>query len=287
MNSNDEIVKAEEIPKSEITQYSPASFIEMAIKNNAGVDALEKLMTLQERWEKNRASKLYLEAMTKFQSECPPIPKTKKVAFKEVKYRFAPLDVIATTIQPSLRDAGLSYRWEFAEEEGKITCYCVVSHIAGHSEKSRMSADKDMSGAKNDIQSIGSARTYLQRYTLISALGLTTTDEDMDGVSNDMKNEFLERIKSYDVNTHIVMKANSITVGEDFRAFLDDIPPEEDIQKFKEILSRLSVEPERQEAIRNKLWEDFQKLHKGVSKQWLEQVSKSKIIKQQKEGSNE
>lgn len=286
MNSN-EITKTEEIPKTQVVQYSPAAFIAKAIESNAGIEQLEKLMALQERWEKNMAYKSYLEAMTKFQSMCPPIPKNKKVKYKEVSYRFSSLDMMATTIQPALKECGLSYRWEYAEEEGQIACYCIVSHVDGHSEKSRMSAGKDMSGAKNDIQSIGSTRTYLERYTLKSALGLTTTDEDMDGVSGDMKQEFLERIKLYDMTDHIAMKANSITVGEDYRIFLDDIPPEEDVVKFKEMLSRLNVEPERVEAVRAKLWDDFQKLHKGVSKQWLEQTSKAKIFNKQKEGSNE
>ena len=38
----------------------------------------------------------------------------------------------------------------------------------------------DTSGKKNEIQSRGSTITYLQRYTLIGALGLTTADEDID-----------------------------------------------------------------------------------------------------------
>jgi hypothetical protein len=44
-----------------------------------------------------------------------------------------------------------------------------------------MEAGKDMSGGKNDIQQIGSTQTYLQRYTLIGGLGLSTADEDNDG----------------------------------------------------------------------------------------------------------
>jgi len=44
-----------------------------------------------------------------------------------------------------------------------------------------MSAKKDSSGNKNEIQARGSAITYLQRYTLIAALGISTADEDNDG----------------------------------------------------------------------------------------------------------
>ena len=44
-----------------------------------------------------------------------------------------------------------------------------------------MSAGKDDSGQKNQIQQTASTHTYLQRYTLIGALGLSSADEDIDG----------------------------------------------------------------------------------------------------------
>lgn len=279
MSSSDEIVKTEVIPKAEIVQYSPANFIEMAIKSNAGIEQLERLMTLQERWEKNQAYKAYLEAMTKFQSICPPIPKNKKVKYKEVSYRFSSLDMMASTIQPALKECGLSYRWEYTEEEHKIVCYCIVSHINGHSEKSRMSADKDTSGSKNDIQAIGSARTYLERYTLKAALGLTTTDEDLDGVTTDQKSLFTDYIKLWEFSEHLQMKANSITIGEDFAKFMSDLPTAEQIEMFKTTLTKLNAEGEKLTQLKLKLWGEFQKQYKDTASKWLEQLNNSSIIR--------
>lgn len=279
MSSSDEIVKTEVIPKAEIVQYSPANFIEMAIKSNAGIEQLERLMTLQERWEKNQAYKAYLEAMTKFQSICPPIPKNKKVKYKEVSYKFSTLDMMASTIQPALKECGLSYRWEYGEEEHKIVCYCIVSHINGHSEKSRMSADKDTSGSKNDIQAIGSARTYLERYTLKAALGLTTTDEDLDGVTTDQKSLFNDYIKLWEFSEHLQMKANSITIGEDFAKFMSDLPTAEQIEIFKTALTKLNVEGEKLTQLKLKLWGEFQKQYKDTASKWLEQLNNSSIIR--------
>lgn len=43
-----------------------------------------------------------------------------------------------------------------------------------------MTSYPDNSGSKNLIQQNASATTYLMRYTLIMALGLTTADEDID-----------------------------------------------------------------------------------------------------------
>ena len=61
----------------------------------------------------------------------------------------------------------------------RVTCF--ISHRDGHTEQTSMEAGKDDSGAKNNIQQKGSTQTYLQRYTLIGALGLSTAEGDNDG----------------------------------------------------------------------------------------------------------
>ena len=55
---------------------------------------------------------------------------------------------------------------------------CIVSHQDGHTEETTLSAPADTSGAKNAHQAIGSAVTYLQRYTLKLALGLAAAKDD-------------------------------------------------------------------------------------------------------------
>jgi len=51
----------------------------------------------------------------------------------------------------------------------------------GHSESVTLQSATDDSGKKNNIQALGSAITYLQRYTLLSITGLATEDQDDDG----------------------------------------------------------------------------------------------------------
>lgn len=160
---------------------TPSALLQLAVQQNLDIDKLEKLMQLQERWEAGKARKEFLTAISKFQAQCPPLEKTKKVAFGNTKYSYAPLGEIAATIKESMSGNGLSHRWEMEDATDKIVCTCIISHIAGHSEKTTMSALKDVSGGKNEIQQRGSSITYLQRYTLIAALGISTADEDVDG----------------------------------------------------------------------------------------------------------
>ena len=68
-----------------------------------------------------------------------------------------------------------------------VSVTCIIAHRDGHSEENTLSAGRDDSGKKNSIQSIGSTITYLQRYTLKSALGLAASADD-DGRSSEDEN---------------------------------------------------------------------------------------------------
>lgn len=163
------------------SEQTPQSLLTLAIEKGADVAQLEKLMDLQERWEKNQSRKSFLTSFGSFQGEVPKIEKKKQVAFGNTKYKYAEIAEIAETIKEALTRNGFSYRWEIEETDGAIKCTCIISHTDGHSERTSMTASKDTSGNKNDIQARGSTITYLQRYSLIGALGLTTAQEDVDG----------------------------------------------------------------------------------------------------------
>lgn len=169
------LAKNEKTPVAQIA--TPATLLQTAVEQGADLDKLEKLMDLQSRWNAEQARKSYYEAFTQFQSIVPTLKKTKKGH----NYMYAPLSDIAEQIKTPLKECGLSFRFEQTQtEQGQIQITCIVSHIDGHTERNTMSGGADTSGSKNSIQSIGSAVSYLQRYTLIGALGITTADEDID-----------------------------------------------------------------------------------------------------------
>lgn len=164
---------------------TPSDLLAMAIDKGMNVEALEKLMALQERWEANQARKAFFEALGKFQNIVPELLKSKGVAYDKTKpptYYHATLSDIDRQIKPGLEECGLSKRFEISDTKEEIRVTCIITHIGGHSESSTMMSYPDDSGGKNKIQSRGSTVTYLQRYTLIAALGLTTADMDIDGM---------------------------------------------------------------------------------------------------------
>jgi hypothetical protein len=164
---------------------TPLTLLEQAIEKGMDLAQLEKLMDMQERWEKKQAEKAFRDAFANFQSIVPVIKKNKINKINSQKgaysYKSADLGEIAKSIKGALKETGLSYRWEFEDKGTKLKVTCYISHRDGHTEATEMEAGMDNSGAKNDIQQKGSTNTYLQRYTLIGALGLSTADEDNDG----------------------------------------------------------------------------------------------------------
>lgn len=164
---------------------TPMAMVQQAVASGAGIDVLTKLMDLQERWEAGQARKAFDAAVASAKGEIGPIGKDRVVDFTSQKgrtnYRHESFGNIARIVNPVLDRHGLSYRYRATQEGGRVTVTCVLAHRDGYSEETTLAAGNDTSGNKNDIQAIGSATTYLQRYTLKLALGLATTDQEDDG----------------------------------------------------------------------------------------------------------
>lgn len=162
---------------------SPHNLIALAIEKGLDTTALKELMDLKERFEANEARKLFFRAFTSFQAQCPDLRKTKAVSFgsNAPSFHYAPLSDITRQIAKTLKENELSYRWEIKDDDKEIKVTCLISHVNGHTERTTMTASADTGPGRNAIQARGSSISYLQRYTLIGALGLSTADSDIDG----------------------------------------------------------------------------------------------------------
>lgn len=203
---------------------TPMEMLDRAIANGASVETLEKLMDLQERWEKSEARKAFDAAMAALRIELPEIVKGREVDFTSSKgrtnYNYEDLSLVTRALSPVMAKHGLSFRWRTKQEEGVVSVSCIIAHRAGHSEETTLSAKEDHSGNKNGIQAIGSTVTYLQRYTLKAAVGVAASP-DTDG--NEPEPEYdiqpwVDRISSADKATLDELgvelrKAQSIPAG--------------------------------------------------------------------------
>lgn len=144
------------------------------------VAKMERLYAIHEAMVKADAERQFVAAMAEFKANPPDIVKGKQVAFGQTRYSHATLAMVTDAIVEALARHGISHRWKTEQTDGSIRVTCILTHRAGHSEATTLDAPPENSGQKNTLQQIGSALTYLQRYTLLAATGLSTRDQTDD-----------------------------------------------------------------------------------------------------------
>lgn len=159
-------------------EVTPLTLLDRALSKGADMATLEKFMDLQERHERNQARKAFDAAIALAKADIKVIEKD---ATGHNNRRYATFAAYAKAIDPVLSRHGLSYRFRSAQDD-RVHVTCILSHREGHSEENTLSGPPDASGSKNAIQAIGSTLTYLQRYSLVQALGLAASEDD-DGKS--------------------------------------------------------------------------------------------------------
>lgn len=174
-------------PRLAQMEISPMALIANALERGMPMDVIERLMKMKEELDAKEARKAYIAAMANFKKNDIVIEKNKQVGFEsrrtggKTSYKHATLDTVTSAVNKLLGENGLSYEWVPEQEGNMVKVTCIVTHIGGHSERFSLKAPPDDSGQKNGIQMVGSTISYLQRYLLLGALGLATSDMDNDG----------------------------------------------------------------------------------------------------------
>ena len=158
---------------------TPAMMVEKALASGAGIDVLERLLALQERWEAGLAKKAYNNAMAEMRAKLPKIVKDRSVDYSTTHYKHEDLGDMVGLLNPVASEHGLSFSWRTDNPTPttvKVTC--IVTHRDGHFEETSLIGPNDTSGGKNAIQGIGSSTSYLERYTLKAILGMASSHDD-------------------------------------------------------------------------------------------------------------
>lgn len=206
-----QIVKREEphaLPQGASDSRALMALIErLATSEACDLDRIEKLLALKERWDANEARKAYVAAMAQFKAYSPKIVKDNHVAYQNNKggmteYDHATLGALCAAVIDGLAKVGISHSWEYSQSEGQVKVTCILTHSLGHSDRVSLHAKHDDSGGKNAIQSLGSAITYLERYTLLGATGLAPMNDD-DGRDTDRRSEKITERQVIDLHALI------------------------------------------------------------------------------------
>ncbi|RWL14839.1 MAG: ERF family protein [Mesorhizobium sp.] len=166
--------KRREIATAPAGTMTPMEMAYHLIQNGADLGSVKEMLAMSKDLAADQARRAFDAAVADAKSEIPIVGKN---AEGHNKKRYADFSAYAAALKPILAKHGLSYRFR-SEQTDRITVTCVLSHKEGHSEENSLSGPADSTGSKNAIQAIGSTLTYLQRYTLIQALGLAASEDD-------------------------------------------------------------------------------------------------------------
>jgi tellurite resistance protein len=170
---------------------TPTEMLAQALQSGAAPETMEKLMALQERWQAGQARKAFDLAMAQLRANVPTVIKSTEGH----GYKYEQLADITEAVSSLMADLGLSFRWRTESNEKAVKVTCIIAHKDGHYEETSLVHLPDKSGSKNDIQALGSAVTYLQRYTLKAAVGVAAAKDD-DGQRAQAQQAPPERISS-------------------------------------------------------------------------------------------
>ena len=244
-NASADMPELKIVGPSERLPMTPMDMLNRAVASGAGIDVLEKLMALQERWQSNSARMAFDDAVSQAKKEIPVIVKN---ATAHNNKRYANFAAIAKVVDPVLGTYGLSYRFKTAQSENGISVTCILSHKAGHFEETTLTGPADTSGAKNAIQAIGSTLTYLQRYGLVQMLGLAASEDD-DGnaagmgeaISEEQLLALLDQAKEVGANMDAFCKLLKVDV-------LANLPSRQFPSALALLKSKRKAEPKHEEA---------------------------------------
>ena len=165
-----------------VQTLNPETLIAKALESNVPVETLERLLAMRSELKAEQAQEAFNAAMSKFQSECPIIRKTREIKVNgQVRSRYASLDDILEQVSPIMKECGLSYTVDTESKGNEVVIMFEVHHILGHSRLTRFTVPIEEVAYMNDAQKTASALTFGKRYAFQNAFGILTGDQDDDG----------------------------------------------------------------------------------------------------------
>lgn len=175
------IVERQETPVAVISESATILQViqRAAADPQCDIEKMERLMQMHERFQARQAEQQYAEALAAMQENLPSISERGDA---NGRYRYALWEDINETLKPVLARHGFALSFRTRTDKG-IEVEGVLTHKAGHSERTTITLPADGSGNKNAVQAVASSISYGKRYTAGALLNFTSHGEDDDAFS--------------------------------------------------------------------------------------------------------
>ena len=158
----------------------------LATNPQLNIEVFDRLLLARRQEEDRAAERAFNLAISVAKGELQPVLKTRDVDFQSnrpgaarTKYKYESFADVAKVVDPVFAAHGLAYRFAVAQGGELVKVTCIVSHSDGYSERVTVESKVDPgSTGMSMVQALGSAMTYLQRYSLRAAIGLAAGVDD-------------------------------------------------------------------------------------------------------------
>lgn len=173
------------IPAQQVAVMDPGALLQIAVQRGDGIDVLTKLMDLKDRFDATMARNAFNAAFAAFKAENVQVLRNKIITDGPLKgKKHAELSDVCEAATEAMSNHGLSTSWRVVQDDKDwIKIACRVRHAGGHSEETEFGGPIDTGPGRNAIQARKSSCTYLERITMLLALGLAECDADDDGAA--------------------------------------------------------------------------------------------------------
>jgi len=166
-------------PESEVS-----SLIRLALKEDVGLDKLERLIALKNQEEERAARKDFDFHFSQMQKELVPVPKSKdgsKTTGGTVIFKYAPIEKIQKLNNEIIARHGFSYKWreEKIGEVGEKRVRIIINGWGWTDTDTYFDIPKiATNNMTTEVQTRGAQSKYGERYTLIAGFGIVVEGED-------------------------------------------------------------------------------------------------------------
>jgi predicted DNA-binding protein len=226
----------------------------LATNPNLNLEVFDRLLAARRQEEDRAAERAFNLAMSQAKGELQPVLKTRDVDFvgkqgTRTRYKYEAFADVARAVDPVFSAHGLSYRFSIAQAADVVTVTCIISHSDGHSERTKLEGKVDAGATgMSNVQALGSALSYLQRYSLRASIGLAAgVDDDGRGaggtsprISTEQANELRALIEQTGRSAATLLKLVGVDQIEDMN-----------IDQFKRAAEVLDLARAEQKGRRN------------------------------------
>lgn len=180
-------------PTTAAVAISPMQMLAQAFQQGMPIETLRELRQIQKEWEADEARKAYAKALAAMKATIPiEVFKRKKVDVPGgAKFKHAELADVVDAAVEAMGKFGFVHSWKpTAQTDEYLEITCIITHELGHKEETTLKSAYDSSNPKmSALHRLGSTVTYLERYTLVAALGVAAKNIDDDGMAASKKLE--------------------------------------------------------------------------------------------------